>query len=506
MSKYVIRNVNGFHLKSLVSSGSLSDKKEDEVNAFRNRLRIKANGERMPLPCATFNEMPIIREIKSIILKNVEASRWKEPTPIQMQAIPVLLQGRDLLAAAPTGSGKTAAFAIPALSRLAKQTPNQNGLRILLLAPTKELADQIHREIVRLSEGRKFRICVLKKKIMKIALQQNGQQIFQKYEMLIATPLRLMTLIRAEAVDLSRVELVVLDEADRLLDNSTGRDDRDPEAEQVAQNNDNSDYDKEDDDNDEEEGQLDETAFELQQDEVLLGKRVRSAFLNQVDEILAQCSLATLQRALFSATLGPLVKELAGSFLHDPVEVSIGLENAAATTIKQRLVFVGREDGKLLAIRQLIQEGLRPPVLLFLQSIDRAKDLFKELIYDGINVDVMHAMRSAHQREEIMKRFRRGDIWILICTDLMARGIDFQGVQMVINYDLPQTAVSYIHRIGRTGRAGREGEAVTFFTEQDLPRIRPIANVVRLSGCEVPEWMLQIKPVSLMISIHFISK
>jgi len=301
-------------------------------------------------------------------------------------------------------------------------------------------------------------------------------------------------LIRAEAIDLSRVELVVLDEADRLLDNSTGRHDRDTEEEHLMQNIDNDDNDE--DDNDEDGEQLDETAFELQQDDVLLGKRVRSAFLNQVDEILAQCSLATLQRALFSATLGPFVKELASSFLHDPIEVSIGLENAAATTIKQRLVFVGREDGKLLAIRQLIQEGLRPPVLLFLQSIDRAKDLFKELIYDGINVDVMHAMRSAHQREEVMKRFRRGDIWILICTDLMARGIEFQGVQMVINYDLPQTAVSYIHRIGRTGRAGREGEAVTFFTEQDLPRIRPIANVVRLSGCEVPEWMLHMKPMS----------
>jgi ATP-dependent RNA helicase DDX52/ROK1 len=108
----------------------------------------------------------------------------------------------------------------------------------------------------------------------------------------------------------------------------------------------------------------------------------------------------------------------------------------------------------------------------------------------------MHSNRSAAQREEVMQRFRRGEIWVLICTDLMARGIDFQGVQMVINYDLPNTAVNYIHRIGRTGRAGRKGEAVTFFTEDDIARLRPIANVVKLSGCPVPDWMLAIKPVS----------
>ena len=127
--------------------------------------------------------------------------------------------------------------------------------------------------------------------------------------------------------------------------------------------------------------------------------------------------------------------------------LSVGVENAGANTIDQRLIFVGREDGKLLAIRQLIQEGLRPPVLIFLQSKDRAKDLFRELVFDGLNVDVMHAERTQQQREEIIKRFRRGDIWVLICTDLMARGVDFKGVQMVINYDLPQVKYTYLSRI-----------------------------------------------------------
>ena len=217
-----------------------------------------------------------------------------------------------------------------------------------------------------------------------------------------------------------------------------------------------------------------------------------------MDEILAQCSNTSqpVQRALFSATIGSFVRELASAFLVNPIEVSIGVENSGASTIHQKLLFVGREDGKILAIRQLIQQGLTPPVLIFVQSTDRAKDLFKELVFDGINVDFMHAGRSAIQREEVIRRFRIGEIWVLICTDLMARGIDFKGVQMVINYDLPLTPVSYIHRIGRTGRAGRTGQAITFFTEQDIPRIRPIANVMKLSGCEVPEWMLRIKQLT----------
>ena len=133
--------------------------------------------------------------------------------------------------------------------------------------------------------------------------------------------------------------------------------------------------------------------------------------------------------------------------------------------------------------------------------MDRAKELWKELVYDGINVDAVHSDRSPQQREEVIRRFHSGEIWVLICTDLIARGIDFKGVQMVINYDLPQSAVAYIHRIGRTGRAGKQGSAVTLFTEDDMPNLRAIANVVKLSGCPVPEWMLNIKKVSQLTLI-----
>jgi ATP-dependent RNA helicase DDX52/ROK1 len=156
-------------------------------------------------------------------------------------------------------------------------------------------------------------------------------------------------------------------------------------------------------------------------------------------------------------------------------------------------MFVGREEGKLLAIRQITQKGIKPPVIIFLESKDRAQALFGELMYDGIRVDVIHAGRSQSARDEAVAKFRRGETWVLICTDLVARGVDFKAVNMVINYDLPTSGVTYVHRIGRTGRAGRKGEAITFFTESDFDNLRTIANVMKLSGCKVPAWMLSLK-------------
>lgn len=157
---------------------------------------------------------------------------------------------------------------------------------------------------------------------------------------------------------------------------------------------------------------------------------------------------------------------------------------------------MGNEDGKLLALRQLIQKGLAIPALLFVQSKERAIQLFHELVYDNINVDMIHAERTQAQRSTIIQNFRAGKIWVLVCTDLMARGIDFKNVNCVINYDFPQSTAQFIHRLGRTGRAGRSGLAFTFFTEQDKPLLRAIASVMKWSGCEIPDWMLGMHKIS----------
>lgn len=177
----------------------------------------------------------------------------------------------------------------------------------------------------------------------------------------------------------------------------------------------------------------------------------------------------------------------------DNVLTAIYNRNAATETIKQELLFTGTEAGKMIALRQLVQKGIKPPVLIFVQSIERAKELFHELIFDGINVEVIHSDRTKAQRDNIIDQFRVGKIWVLIATELMARGLDFKGVNLVINYDFPQTVASYIHRIGRTGRAGRQGEAVTYYTQDDLQYMKGVVNVMKDSGCDVPEWMLSLK-------------
>jgi len=175
------------------------------------------------------------------------------------------------------------------------------------------------------------------------------------------------------------------------------------------------------------------------------------------------------------------------------LKIQVGVRNATATAVEQKIVFVGKEDGKLSTLRQLIRDGFEPPMLIFVQSKDRAKELYNELICEGINANVIHADRKKHERDAIMKDFRMGLIWVLICTDLMSRGVDFKTVNHVVNFDFPQSVVSYIHRVGRTGRAGRKGFATTFYTEEDVEFLRNIANLMVKSGVQVEPWMLQLK-------------
>ncbi|CAA3002996.1 DEAD-box ATP-dependent RNA helicase 57 [Olea europaea subsp. europaea] len=167
--------------------------------------------------------------------------------------------------------------------------------------------------------------------------------------------------------------------------------------------------------------------------------------------------------------------------------------NSASESIKQKLIFVGSEEGKLLALRQSFAECLNPPVLLFVQNKERAKELYNELKYDEIRADVIHADLSQIQRENAVDNFRSGKTWVLIATDVIARGMDFKGVNCVINYDFPDSAAAYIHRIGRSGRAGRSGEAITLYTEADVPFLRNVANVMTASGCEVPSWIMSLR-------------
>lgn len=394
----------------------------------RKKHNIHVSGSSIPSPLENFVELKSRYKCNSYLLRNLAELGFREPTPIQMQAIPVLLSGRECFACAPTGSGKTFAFLCPILMRL-KHTSN-DGIRAVILCPTRELAAQTARECKKLAKRKKFNIKLMTKQLVKSA-------DFSKLpcDILISTPYRVQVAVRKRKLDLSRVEFLVLDESDKL--------------------------------------------FEL-------------GLVKQVDSVVKACSNPSIVRSLFSATLPDTVEELARTIMHDAVRIIIGRKNSASESIKQKLVFVGSEEGKLLALRQCFAESLNPPVLVFVQNKERAKELYGELEFDDIRVDVIHSDLNQTQRENAVDNFRAGKTWVLIATDVIARGMDFKGINCVINYDFPESSAAYIHRIGRSGRAGRSGEAITLYTEADTRYLRNVANVIAASGSEVPSWIMSL--------------
>lgn len=407
---------------------------EEELKILRKSYNCKVTGTDIPLPIGSFEDLINRFLLDRRLLKNLIDSDFTEPTPIQSEAIPISLLERDLISCAPTGSGKTLAFLIPLVQKLQRNKKN-HGIRGLIISPTNELSLQIYNELLRLNKGKNLEIGLLSSSMSKKLKRKDIT--YKKFDILISTPLRLIDLVKNEDVELKldTVEQLVFDEADKLFD---------------------------------------------------------ADFSEQSDDLLSLCTNVKLRKSIFSATIPSSVEEMAQSIMNDPVRVIIGHKEAANSLIDQKIVYCGNEQGKLLAIRQMIiNSEFKPPIIIFLQSVVRAKALFHELLYDRLNVDVIHSEKSHAQRNHTIERFKNGDIWCLICTDVLARGIDFKCVNLVINYDVPQSAQAYVHRIGRTGRGGNTGRAVTFFTKEDSLAIKPIINVMKQSGCTdgLSEWM-----------------
>ncbi|CCH59880.1 hypothetical protein TBLA_0C00640 [Henningerozyma blattae CBS 6284] len=409
---------------------------KEEARILRNTYKGNITGNDVPLPIGSFDDLITRFSFDKRLLNNLIDNHFTEPTPIQSEAIPIALLDRDIVACAPTGSGKTMAFLIPLLQQIIDEK-KVVGLKGLIISPTKELANQIFLECVKLSRSiffekkRPLQVALLSKSLS--AKLKNKVISNSKYDIIISTPLRLIDVVRNESLDLSKVKHLIFDEADKLFDKT---------------------------------------------------------FVEQTDDILSSCTDPALRKSMFSATIPSSVEDIAQSLMNDPVRVVIGHKEAANSNIEQKLIFCGNEEGKLIAIKQLTQEGeFKPPVIIFLESITRAKALYHEMMYDRLNVDVIHAERTTIQRNKIIERFKSGELWCLICTDVLARGVDFKGVNLVINYDVPRSSQAYVHRIGRTGRAGRKGKAITLYTKQDALAVKPIINVMKQSGCEVAEWM-----------------
>lgn len=367
------------------------------------------------------------------IQSSISLSGFKTPTAVQQQVIPVIAAGHDVIAQAQTGSGKTLAYLIPTLVIL--QKPGKDLARALIVAPTRELAHQIDREANHL--------LVHCSKQFRVKLVDNLAENVKRVDIAIATPLRLVQVLKDGQLSLRDTRIAIFDEADKLLD---------------------------------------------------------MGMSEQIDEIISvrmkerESGNRSFQICFFSATLPPKIVDLATSAMVEPVRVTVGPSmSAACPNITQKLVFTGNEEGKIISFKQLVMNGeLSPPALIFVNSKERANQLCSELLMRGILADSIHAGRSKAERDRTVEAFRQGKIWALVATDVLARGLDFKAVEMVINFDLPASCVEYIHRIGRTGRAERKGTAITFFTIADKPKLRKIANVVRNSGQAVPDWVFKI--------------
>jgi len=378
----------------------------------------KANGIRVdaprnaPFPVQSFENIEEIQDCLKGLTVHAKDNGFTRLTAIQMQAIPALFKGRDVIGIAPTGSGKTLSFLIPTLALLLNTRSDSNKIKALAISPTCELAMQTYHTFNNLQASLRIQPPVSSFLLYK---SKNKKLKTREPDVIFGTPFSLLKRIEEGTIDASSVQLIVLDEVDRLF--STER--------TKAKGKDMSEF---------------------------------RHYVTQLDSIIAACKRSDLQKAMFSATLPPHVQDLANNILNDPVRITVGKKNSAVDSVKQHLMYTGSESGKLLAIRQIFSKGIEPPVVVFVDTKERAKSLLFELKRDGINAAAVHSDMISVNRNNILKRFQDGRIWVLVATDLLSRGIDFNNVNMVINYDFPKSTMDYIHRIGRTGRAGRQGD------------------------------------------------
>lgn len=365
----------------------------------------------------TFNDLGLIEPI----LKALQEEGYTHPTPIQEQAIPHLIQGRDLLGCAQTGTGKTAAFAIPILQELHERGIGAQGgkrpIKVLILTPTRELADQVSASVAQYNKYLPLRSAVV---FGGVAMDPQKEALRRGVEVLVATPGRLLDHIEAKNAVLNQVEYVVLDEADRMLD---------------------------------------------------------IGFLPDLQRILSYLpkNRTTL---LFSATFSPEIKRLAGSYLQNPVTIEVARPNETASTVEQRF-YSAHDDDKRGIIRHIVRErGIRQ-AFVFVNSKLGCARLTRSLERDGLRATALHGDKSQDERLKALEAFKAGEVDLLVCTDVAARGLDIKDVPAVFNFDVPFNAEDYVHRIGRTGRAGASGLAVTLVGASDTRLVADIEKLIK---------------------------
>ncbi|WP_400190649.1 DEAD/DEAH box helicase [Hymenobacter sp. B81] len=370
----------------------------------------------------TFDDLNLL----PALLKALHTAGYETPTPIQQQAIPHVLDARDLLGVAQTGTGKTAAFTLPLLQRLheAKPTNQPTGprsVRALILTPTRELAIQIGESFATYGQNLKLRHAVI---FGGVSQHPQVQALQRGVDALVATPGRLIDLINQGYVDLKRLEIFVLDEADRMLD---------------------------------------------------------MGFINDIRRILPLLPKQR-QSLFFSATMPPTIQQLADTILRNPVQVAVTPVSSTAETVEQAVYMVEKTDKPFLLLEVLKDPALRR-VLVFSRTKHGADRIAKGLTAKGIGAEAIHGNKSQNARQRALQNFKSGETRVLVATDLAARGLDVDELSHVVNYELPNEPETYVHRIGRTGRAGAAGVALSFC---DLEERAYLQDIQRLISREIP--------------------
>jgi ATP-dependent RNA helicase RhlE len=375
------------------------------------------------------------------LLKAIAREGYDKPTPIQARAIPALLDGRDLLGIAQTGTGKTAAFALPILEKLAKhaQRPLPGTCRALILSPTRELAAQIAMSFKTYGRNLRLSNCVA---FGGVSINPQISSLRSGVDVLVATPGRLMDLMERRAVTLNAVEIFVLDEVDQMLD---------------------------------------------------LG------FIHAIRSIVAKLP-PKRQNLFFSATMPKEIAGLAHHLLKEPTRVEIAPVATTAERVNQSVIHVDPAN-KLKLLSTLLKDANMTRTLVFTRTKHGADKVVKGLVKDGYTVAAIHGNKSQNNRERALAGFKSGKILVLVATDIAARGIDVDGVSHVVNYDLPHVPESYVHRIGRTARAGAAGEAIAFCTPEDRGLLRDIEKTIRMP-VPVKEHELSAKNVPQLAPSH----
>ncbi|MEM7561702.1 MAG: DEAD/DEAH box helicase [Pseudomonadota bacterium] len=356
--------------------------------------------------------------LHSALVKAIKSGGYTQPTPIQAQAIPPILEGKDVMGAAQTGTGKTAGFALPILHRLSsKQKAGANQARALILTPTRELASQVGESVQVYGRNLSLKCTVV---FGGVGINPQMMKLRKGVDVLVATPGRLLDLHTQNAVKFRNLDVLVLDEADRMLD---------------------------------------------------------MGFLPDIKKIIAILPKQR-QTLMFSATFSDDIRKLAKSLLRKPVEVSVAAKNSTVKKINQRIHPVDKSQ-KTKVLISLIEENDWQQALVFTKTKHGANRLTKRLSEQNIKAAAIHGNKSQGARTKALADFKNGKIRILIATDIAARGLDISQLPQVVNFDLPNVAEDYVHRIGRTGRAGANGEAVSLVSADEVDQLRNIENLIQ---------------------------